>query len=146
MCVYFLIFIIWLFQVLVVACRIFSCSMQGLVPWPGNKPGSPALWNLSYWPNLEVPIHHLLVCVCESLSNVWLGATPWTVAHQAPLSMGFPRQEYWSGLHFPLQRIFLTQGSNPGLLDCRWSPALQVDSLPTELLGKPTHHFLILSV
>ena len=35
------------------------------------------------------------------LSHVWLFATLWTVAHQAPLSMGFPRQEYWSGLPFP---------------------------------------------
>ena len=35
------------------------------------------------------------------LSRVWLFATPWTVAHQAPLSMGFSRQEYWSGLPFP---------------------------------------------
>ena len=42
--------------------------------------------------------------------------TPWTVAHQAPLSMGFSRQEYWSGLYFLLQGIFPTQESNPGLL------------------------------
>ena len=35
------------------------------------------------------------------LSHVWLFATPWAVAHQAPLSMGFSRQEYWSGLPFP---------------------------------------------
>ena len=35
------------------------------------------------------------------LSRVQLFATPWSVAHQAPLSMGFPRQEYWSGLSFP---------------------------------------------
>ena len=35
------------------------------------------------------------------LSHVLLFATPWAVAHQAPLSMGFPRQEYWSGLPFP---------------------------------------------
>ena len=34
-------------------------------------------------------------------SHVQLSATPWTVAHQAPLSMGFPKQEYWSGLPFP---------------------------------------------
>ena len=46
-------------------------------------------------------------------------ATPWTIAHQAPLSMGFPRQEYWSGTHTLLQGIFLTQGSNLGLLHCR---------------------------
>ena len=36
----------------------------------------------------------------KSLSHIWLFATPWTVAHQAPLSMGFSRQEYWSGLPF----------------------------------------------
>ena len=46
-------------------------------------------------------------------------ATPWTVVCQAPLSMRFSKQEYWIGLHFPLQDIFLTQGSNPGLLHCR---------------------------
>ena len=42
--------------------------------------------------------------------------TPWTVARQAPLSMGFPRQEYWSGLSLPLHGIFPIQGSNPRLL------------------------------
>ena len=41
------------------------------------------------------------------------------VAHQAPLSKEFSRQEYWSGLPFLLQANFLTQGSNPGLLYCR---------------------------
>ena len=48
----------------------------------------------------------------------WLCATPWTVAHQAPLSMGFSRQEYWSGLPL-LQGIFPNQGSNQGLPHCR---------------------------
>ena len=43
-------------------------------------------------------------------SVVQLLATPWTVAHQAPLSMEYPRQEYWSGGRFLLQGIFLTQG------------------------------------
>ena len=46
-------------------------------------------------------------------------ATPWTVARQAPLSMGFPRQEYWNGLSLPSPGIFQTQGSNPSLLHCR---------------------------
>ena len=41
------------------------------------------------------------VCTCQSLSRVWLCVTPWTVARQALLSMGFSRQEYWSGLSFP---------------------------------------------
>ena len=43
----------------------------------------------------------------------------WTLACQAPLSMRFSRQEYWSGFHFLLQGIFPTQESNPGLLHCR---------------------------
>ena len=54
---------------------------------------------------------------CWSLSPIRLFATPGTVAHQAPLSTGFPRQEY---CHMPLQGIFLTQGSNLCLLHCRW--------------------------
>ena len=55
----------------------------------------------------------------KSLSYVQLFATPWTVAHQAPLSMGFSRQEYWSGLPFPSPGIFLTQELNLGLLHSR---------------------------
>ena len=46
-------------------------------------------------------------------------ATPWTVAHQAPLSMEFSRQEYWSWQPLLYQGIFPTQGSNLGLLHCR---------------------------
>ena len=62
---------------------------------------------------------HVEVKWVKSLSCVWLFATPWTAAYQAPQSMGFSRQEYWSGGHFLLQGIFLTQGSNPGLPHCR---------------------------
>ena len=60
------------------------------------------------------------MCVCVRacmLSHVQLFATPWTVALQAPLSTGFSSQEYWSGLSFPSPGIFLTQGSNPSLLN-----------------------------
>jgi len=57
--------------------------------------------------------------------------TPWTVAHQAPPSMGFSRQEYWSGLPCPPPG----DPPNPGIE--LWFPALQADSLPTELQGKP---------
>ena len=46
-------------------------------------------------------------------------ATPWTVALQAPLSLGFSQQEYWSWLPFPSPGIFLTQETNLGLLHCR---------------------------
>ena len=55
----------------------------------------------------------------KSLSHVQLFATPWAVAYQIPPSMRFSRQEYWSGLHFLLQRIFPTQRSNPGLPHCK---------------------------
>ena len=47
---------------------------------------------------------------------VWDSVTPWTVVCQASLSAEFSRQEYWSGCHFLLQGIFLTQGLNPCLL------------------------------
>ena len=63
---------------------------------------------------------------------------PWTVACQAPLSMGFSRQEYWSGLPFPSPGDL----SNPGT-ELR-SPALQVESLPTEPTGKPCLYRTIL--
>ena len=54
-----------------------------------------------------------------SLSRVQLFTIQWTVPCQA-MSMGFSRQEYWNGLPFPSPGIFLNQGSNPGLLHCRW--------------------------
>ena len=55
------------------------------------------------------------VCVLDAQSCPTLWG-PWTVICQAPLSMGFSRQEYWSGCHSILQGIFPTQGSNPRLL------------------------------
>ena len=56
---------------------------------------------------------HLGVLSVKSLSRVQLFATPWTVAHQAPLSMGFSRQEYWSGLPFPSQGDLPDPGIEP---------------------------------
>ena len=60
--------------------------------------------------------------------------TPWTVAHQAPLSMGFSRQEYWSGLPFPSLGDLPDPGIKPG------SPAWQADSLSSvpkvKVIGK----------
>ena len=68
------------------------------------------------------------------LSHVQLFAISWTVAHQAPLAMGFPRQEYWHGLPFPTPGDLADAGLNPRL-PCllRW----QSDSLPLCHLGKP---------
>ena len=69
----------------------------------------------------------------QSLSRVQLFVTPWIAACQAPLSMGLPRQECWSGLPFPSSGDLPNPGIEPG------SPVLQADSLPTELSGKPAH-------
>ena len=55
-------------------------------------------------------------CCLVTKSCPILCVTQWTVACQTSLPMGFPRQEYWSGLSFPFQGIFPTQGSNPHLL------------------------------
>ena len=54
----------------------------------------------------------MFVCVCVSHSVLFDSATPWTVAHQAPLSMEFSRQEYWSGLPFPSPEVL------PDLVSC----------------------------
>ena len=57
--------------------------------------------------------------------------TPWTVAHQAPLSVGFSRQEYWSGVPFPSPEDLSHPGIEPA------SPALEVVFFTTKPLGKP---------
>ena len=59
--------------------------------------------------------------------------TPWTVAHQAPLSMGFPRQEYWSGLSFSPPEDLPDPGTEP------MSLALQEESLPLSHLESPVY-------
>ena len=95
----------------------------------------------------------------KSLNHVKLIVTPWTAAYQAPLSMGFSRQEYWSELPFPSPFLFATQWTIQSMEFSRpeyWSgypfpssgdlpdrgikprsPALQADSLPAEPQGKP---------
>ena len=92
---------------------------------------------------------YVCVCVCtyihtyiyiyihtHTLSHVWHFAALWTVACQAPLSIGFPRWEYWSGLPFPSARWRPDPGIKPM---SPASPSLQGDSLPPEPSGKPTH-------
>ena len=78
-------------------------------------------------------IQPLFVCVLvvqSDTKSVWLFVTAWTVAHHAPWSMGFPRQEYWSGLPFP------SPGNlpNPGIK--AMSPALVAGFFTTEPPGK----------
>ena len=79
------------------------------------------------------------------LSHVWLFATPWTIAHQAPQSMGFSRQEYWNGLPFPSPEDLPNPGIKPTF------PAFQADALQSEHWGsflapkcplRCSHHFI----
>ena len=68
-----------------------------------------------------------MLLLLSHFSRVQLFATPWTVAHQAPLSMGFSRQEYWSGLPCPPPEDRLNPGIEPV---SPAAPTLQADSLP----------------
>ena len=76
-------------------------------------------------------IYFILYVPVKLLSHVRLFATPWTIAHQAPLSMGFSRQESWNGLPFPSPGDLPDPGIEPR------SPALEADALTAEPPGKP---------
>ena len=67
----------------------------------------------------------------KSFSCVWVFVTPWTVAYETSPSIGFSRQEYWSGLALPSSEDLPDPGIKPG------SPALQAVALPSEPPGKP---------
>ena len=79
--------------------------------------------------------------VCTQTISVWVGAqshlfvTPWTVAHEPPLSMGFSRQEYWSGLSCPPPGDLTDPETKP---ESPASPALQANSFPLSHRGSPS--------
>ena len=81
------------------------------------------------------PLHWSLKV--KSLSHVRLFATPWTVAYQAPLSMGFSRQGYWSGVLFPSPGDLPNPGIEPR------SPTLQTDALTSAPPGNTNVNFLV---
>ena len=83
----------------------------------------------STWAHQARPVFSGFCLRSESLSHVWLFAIPWTVAFQAPLSVEFSRQEYWSELPFLSSEDLPDPGIEPE------SPALQADSLPSEPPG-----------
>ena len=74
-------------------------------PIDGSPPGSPIprihQARILEWVSISFSNAWKWKMKAKSLSHVWLLATPWTVAYQAPPSMGFSRQEYWSGVPFP---------------------------------------------
>ena len=85
----------------------------------------------AFLPVSKVKVNVALLLLLSRVSRVQFFVTPWTVAHQARLSMEFSRQEYWSGLPCP------PPGNCPKLGIKPRSPALQADSLPAESQGKP---------
>ena len=91
------------------------------IHWLCSSPDSKAL-----------PLIGILLLLPSRFSRARLCATPETAAHQASPSLGFSRQEHWSGLPFPSPGDLPEPGIKPG------SPALQADALPSELPGKPT--------
>ena len=78
-----------------------------------------------------------LMCGMCVLSHIQLFERPWTVAHQAPLSMEFSRQEYWSGLPFPSPGDLPDLGIEPPSTASSESPALEGRFFTTEQPGKP---------
>ena len=94
----------------------------------GLRPESRTAWHkVGGWQmSINISVH---ACVLSSFSHVQLFATLWTVACQAPLSVGFSRQEYRSGLH--------CSPPNSGIKPTPASTALQVDSLPLGHRGSP---------
>ena len=90
----------------------------------------------SPWLNFTFDVSFLCAPV-KLLSRVQLIATPWTVAYQAPPSMEFSKQEYWSGLPFPSPGDLPNPGIQPR------SPALRADVFPFETLGKPSIYVFV---
>ena len=108
---------------------IFATGMWDLSSLTRDQTHTPCIGRQSLTGHLCVAFGKCAESVsCSVVSN---SAIPWTVAHQGPLSMGFSRQEYWSGLLFPSLGDLPDQG-----IELR-SPAFQADSLPSELPGKP---------
>ena len=82
----------------------------------------------------DVAVVFLSTCILSHFSHVWPFVTPWTMAHHAPLSMGFSRQEYWSALPCPSPGDLRYLGTEPASPS---APALQGDSLLLSHQGSP---------
>ena len=129
---------------------IHSSTVAWKIPWTEEPGRLQSMGSLRVDTTKRLHFHFSLSCVCKrgiyfralvhkfverkvkvkSLSRVRLFVTPWTVAYHASPSMGFSRQEYWSGLPFPSPGDLPNPGIKPG------SPALQTDALPSKLPGK----------
>ena len=122
-----------------------TLSSPGDLPYPETKLTSPGLAGRFFtteppgkphWMNIHEEINCCLLNLKEAAKTCLTVEIPWTVACQASLSMGISRQLYWSGLPFPSPGDLSDPEIKPR------SPALQEDSLPTELPGKPIKKLL----
>ena len=102
------------------ACWVISCLFNGS-------------WLLIFWPPR--------LCMLSHFSHVQLFVILWTIVHQAPLSMGFSRQEYWSGLPFPSPGDIPEPGIEPGSLT---SPALAGGFFVASAPGKTPYTWIII--
>ena len=112
-----------------------SSLTPGLERSPGGGHGNPHIIYINiyysyYLYHIYYSYHIQHIVKVKFLSRVQLFVTPWSVAYQAPPSMGFSRQEYWSGLSFPSPGDVPNPGSEPR------SPSLQADALPPEPSGR----------
>ena len=134
------------------ACRFVLCLRQGPTPSRsacleteevGSTAGRPQVRGDTereegfpgekvLLPNTRFSSSMKVTVKVKLLSHVRLSATPWTVAYQASRSMGFSRQEYWSGLQFPSPGDLSDAGIEPK------SPTLEADALTSEPPGKPS--------
>ena len=129
----------WLEEEMATHSSILDWRIHGQRSLVGYSPRGHRESDTPEW--LSSEFHGLHVGMpAQSLSYSWLFATPWTLAHQAPLSMEFSRRQYWSGLPFP------SPGDLPNLGIKPRCPALQTDALPSEPLGKPKKPLLILLI
>ena len=126
-----------------------------VISWPylsqpgsqGEGAGRQIEWWQERWGVLDeasvkcpwVPWSYCYLCFCCMLSGsvVSDSVTPWTVARQAPLSMGFSRQEYWSGLLFPFPGDLPDPGTEPG------SAALQANSTDWAMRDCHSNHYVV---
>ena len=122
----------------------FTCSFQYF--WSINMSLlwiTVPIWFLHWLMSKIKSLTYIRACMLSRCSHVWLFETLWTIAHQAPLSKGFSRQECWSGLPSPppgdLPHLRI-EPMSPA------SPALQADSLPLSHQGSPLTYICTLTM
>ena len=120
---------LWCYITLHMFKSLSSVGLTTLMSWAGFfSPPEPR----GSFCEMEIT-HTSCHCCCYLVAQSCPTATPWTVAHQAPLSMGFFRQEYWGGLPRPPPGDLPNPGIKSG------SPRCRQDSLPLSHQGNPTH-------